>query len=189
MVWKSPWKFCSFSERPKMIRLKFYEDFFVNVSLRKFLKYQRYLLLNNLFPSSLSCFGSFFLCSVYFCNHMQHSLIGVLPQEFIFSVDVPSFNELKHEYSCTMLTMSNLVANMLREITVYKLLWKPVHKFSLNFPRRFFDQLLLQKDSISSFYKQTLCGFCQDISDQHNWIRLRTEIWNSAFLQQRKKLS
>ena len=53
---------------------------------------------------------------------MQHSLIGVLPQEFIFSVDVPSFNELKHEYSCTMLTMSNLVANMLREITVYKLL-------------------------------------------------------------------
>ena len=35
-------------------------------------------------------------------------LIGLLPPQFIFSVYLPSFNELKIEYSCAMLTVSNL---------------------------------------------------------------------------------
>ena len=90
------------------------------------------------FPCSSSCFGSFLSL---FCLSLQSYAaqlkISILPPQFFFSVYVPSFNELKYEYSCAMLTASNLVANMLRETTAYKLLLIPLAYSSINYSIRF----------------------------------------------------
>ena len=118
---------------------------------------------NNLFPCSLSCFRSFFSLVSLSLQPYATQLIGILPPQFIFSVYLPSFNELKHEY----------VHLLLRDVdgfefgSAYTTVQKVVHDFEVSsyacvksFKQHVLDPILLNMTTgycHETFIKHCLC--------------------------------